>query len=452
MKYQSRIIILFLVPMLTFLSCRRDLVEDESRLDEHTERISEIMALGFKREAIVDCGEDYYLVDECYLVPKKGDMYNRDKTSSAEGSKSIGSGKKGQLHTDERVYHNHIKMYIDNSMPTTGVDNWRNAIAASIGHINGVQNINLLIELTNNPADADITVSSDNGVLANNVLASASFPLPNGKPGNIINVNLDYNGNQTLNEGQKIHTFVHEIGHTLGLHHTNGSMYWPGHNLVPNTPQVDGNSVMNGGTAGHAWIGFSGYDIVALNYLFPGVTISGPGYICSSGTFNIPNAVRVELAGQTQTATIAKTGTNTYVLSRTGQNRGPVTINAFDWAGRVKSMTTNVAYASDPKYMLIPATLGQNYMNSGGGYHVSIDNSIPVTSCNWVVTGGNVVSGQGTNYMALQVNPNYGPGDQTITITANFSTPCDVSPNVISKTFIVRPAGTGGPGTPEDPI
>ena len=67
---------------------------------------------------------------------------------------------------------------------------------------------------------------------------------------------------------------VHELGHCIGFRHTNWDIKGEGissvgANYIPNTPNQDSNSVMNGGTASYSWNGFSSYDISAVKYLYP---------------------------------------------------------------------------------------------------------------------------------------------------------------------------------------
>jgi hypothetical protein len=56
---------------------------------------------------------------------------------------------------------------------------------------------------------------------------------------------------------------THELGHSIGFTHTDGTYG----NLVPNTPETDPNSVMNSFVL--PWNGFTPYDIAAVNTIYP---------------------------------------------------------------------------------------------------------------------------------------------------------------------------------------
>jgi hypothetical protein len=71
---------------------------------------------------------------------------------------------------------------------------------------------------------------------------------------------------------------VHELGHTLGLRHTNlnyDTEYWMGANHVPGTTtdatNGDLHSVMRGGGPQWGWFGWTWGDTTALRYLYPKV-------------------------------------------------------------------------------------------------------------------------------------------------------------------------------------
>lgn len=142
---------------------------------------------------------------------------------------------------------------------------------------------------------ADIVVKSDNssvledgiGFFENGMfwwyyeIAQAEWPIYS-NPGNTIIVNLNAkradNSEVVLSNLQKKFNIIHELGHCLGLMHTNGGSGI----AIPNTP-VNGNnpdpsSVMNGGTAEVGWSRFSDYDLIAIRTLYPWyfLAVNGP--------------------------------------------------------------------------------------------------------------------------------------------------------------------------------
>ncbi|MRG47757.1 hypothetical protein GFS24_21720 [Chitinophaga sp. SYP-B3965] len=185
------------------------------------------------------------------------------------------------------------------------------ALREAIFELNQISNCRLNFMYAGNDAGADIEVHRwfDPGYFA-----LARYPR-NGQPGPRIDVNIDLvNTNGTLRTpSQRKLTFVHELGHCVGLRHAdwdnigeaaNGSDYdgFPAHAVyVPGTPAgVDPNSVMNSniGTLGRSWTGFSEWDLYTLHYLFPLLSTSvfenyilGPSTIGGGQNFHFSGAL-----------------------------------------------------------------------------------------------------------------------------------------------------------------
>lgn len=234
--------------------------------------VDKLVEMGYLLERIQEY-DDFYLVQGDLMFSKDLDDYGKQPDAAGRHAHT------NNLVTDLNVAT--ITVFIDASIPSTGTDNWRNAISSAINDWNVISNCNVRFSRISN-ANADITIESDNGVLANNVIAAAGFPA-GGQPHNSIIINLDFNSNANISEGSKRYNMVHEFGHTIGFRHTNWELVDPatnvGANLIPLTPTQDSNSVMNGGTANNSWSGFSTYDKVAARFVYPKPLSMSPGYV-----------------------------------------------------------------------------------------------------------------------------------------------------------------------------
>ncbi len=92
------------------------------------------------------------------------------------------------------------------------------------------------------------------------MVAQAYLPYWDGTVGNEVDINTYYN---YLSSSYKTFALTHELGHSIGFTHTDGTYG----NLVPGTPEVDPNSVMNSFVL--PWNGFTFYDVAAVNTIYP---------------------------------------------------------------------------------------------------------------------------------------------------------------------------------------
>jgi hypothetical protein len=70
------------------------------------------------------------------------------------------------------------------------------------------------------------------------MVAQAYLPYWDGSVGNEVDINTYYN---YLSSSYKTFALTHELGHSIGFTHTDGTYG----NLIPGTPESDPNSVMN---------------------------------------------------------------------------------------------------------------------------------------------------------------------------------------------------------------
>lgn len=225
-----------------------------------------LQSLGFDASDITE-------METCYLV--EGDIIFEKSKLSEYGKAQT----RQAYHTTGLIAYpkqSTITVGIDSSIPTSGVDNWREEILEAINLWNPLSNLHLTYTTDANP---DILVRSDaNNLLPNNAIAAGEFPV-NGEPGTTILINLDYGYNKTIPRLQKIYNMVHEFGHCFGLRHTN----WEARkespaNHINGTPTSDPYSVMNGGTAESSWNGFSSNDKYAIKKIYPEFSASFLGF------------------------------------------------------------------------------------------------------------------------------------------------------------------------------
>jgi predicted Zn-dependent protease len=92
------------------------------------------------------------------------------------------------------------------------------------------------------------------------MIAQAYYPDYYGNAGKEVDINTYYNYLSTSN---KVFAMTHELGHIVGLTHTDGGVGA----LIPGTPDVDANSVMNSFVL--PWNGFTTWDVTAITTLYP---------------------------------------------------------------------------------------------------------------------------------------------------------------------------------------
>lgn len=145
-----------------------------------------------------------------------------------------------------------ITIYVDPSVPAL----WLPILDKSIQNWNNAGSLIRLTRISTNTAhikvNANYSVSS--------MIASANYPSSNGYPGRGITINTYKN---SLEEAKKIFAITHEIGHTLGFTHTDGTYG----NLINGTPLKDPNSIMN--SICLYWNAFTSYDLLAFKAVYP---------------------------------------------------------------------------------------------------------------------------------------------------------------------------------------
>ncbi len=233
--------------------------------------LARVAAMGFDISGIVDAG-DHFVVE--------GDILLRKADIPAAAARDP-LAPSFQYRTTNRVsYTYYYDLRVDYTSVTASNPAWTAAIEQAMAAWNSLpgSEAKLVKWEPGQYYGPHITIAF--GSCPSGAIACASWPSSAGAPGPTINIAQQF-------ETQKVYTIAHELGHTLGLRHTNwnnrtcnGSLCSEGTGTegavhIPNTPtstyggsQSDPNSVMN--AVVQSWNGFSQYDRVAVRYLFPG--------------------------------------------------------------------------------------------------------------------------------------------------------------------------------------
>lgn len=214
---------------------------------------------------------DFYLVDGDFLISEEN-LSDFSKNKNQKSSKG-GIGPENLQYRFQNIVTytpgviREIRYSFASTVPISGPgSDWRTATTAAFNEWNLVRNFSLRFVPTTGTADIVINAFQD----SNSGIAAAFGPNSSGNPGNQIYINTAFNG---LDFNWKIQTVAHEIGHTVGFHHTDYNT--PGANpnntpgtIIPGTWNNDVNSIMNHQLT-KGWTGFPYLDQLSIRTLFP---------------------------------------------------------------------------------------------------------------------------------------------------------------------------------------
>jgi hypothetical protein len=149
---------------------------------------------------------------------------------------------------------NTIKLYVNATVPAS----WVAILDSAISNWNSTQSKVFIQRVTTTTGATTGVGTTYNS--ATSMIASAVYPDVYGNPGKSITINTYYT---YLSTAQKIFALTHELGHTIGLSHTDGTSG----SLVAGTPATDAGSIMN--SVCLSWSAFTSYDLVAVRTLYP---------------------------------------------------------------------------------------------------------------------------------------------------------------------------------------
>jgi hypothetical protein len=241
---------------------------------------SAISALGFQTEAMIEDG-DFIVVEGDIALPKARLARAAARVNrQADTRKKLNQlGPNFQWVTDARVSAPVVSNMVVDLSGISSDQLWLEAARSAMANWNAVPGTTIYFS-EGSPAQIQVVLRN---LGRSTPHAWAHFPIgATGQPGDSIVINTMA---PSLSASQKLHTMVHELGHTIGFRHTNWQGYqcttsyivedqYPeGANQVAGTPQTDATSVMNG-CSENAWNGFSNYDQVAASVLYNNLSVT----------------------------------------------------------------------------------------------------------------------------------------------------------------------------------
>ena len=293
----SRKIVFAILLISIISSCKKNEEVTNTKVikTEDDKLYKEILNGGVKAENIKDI-EGYFLVEGDMLFKKNSTDLNKvaayfksgnlasEIIELVDGGTGGGKGKISsanipgsisQWHSYNLISTANVENIKVNTLASPWSDATLNAVNNWINIPNCKVNFYNVWEVNSSDVNSITFINSGGDPAVQGAVAVGEFPNAD-HAGYRIRINTtEYN---YLTPSQKTFVITHEIGHCLGFRHTNwhqnpGDYQEPaGAVLIPGTPSTDQASIMNSGQNGVPvpnWNGFSSYDIIGSQTLYP---------------------------------------------------------------------------------------------------------------------------------------------------------------------------------------
>jgi hypothetical protein len=262
MLLQKKISLPAIVFLFLFSSCKKTAIKEEiadSNTNTDIAQLKEAIAnaTGMPLEAVAYAKdkEEFVIEEDSYLsLEDAKNRFSKKENGELAGAKGTQHMQSYFLVDPDKI--GSVAIYVDRSVPEA----WADALDKAIENWNA-SGSSVYMEKTSYPSWTATRVTAS--YMDSRTIASAALPDYYGNPGRRVSINTYYN---TLSESKKIFALTHELGHTIGFSHTNGSFGY----LIDGTPTRDSESVMNSFCL--QWTGFTDYDLLAISLTYPPMT------------------------------------------------------------------------------------------------------------------------------------------------------------------------------------
>lgn len=209
-------------------------------------------SIGTHYDSVVFTGDAFVIERDSYISYEDAVLRYTGPLFGVRQGQASGSTQMFSFYRIDTSRYKTVSIYADATVPAM----WLNALDSAIVQLNGV---NHGIRYTRQRSSTGATTRVTTNNVTSSTIASAAYPSYYGQPGSKITINLYHN---SLPESKKIFAITHELGHTIGFSHSNGT-----YGLLIEGTGSDAGSVMN--SVVREWKGFSAGDSIAFRKVYP---------------------------------------------------------------------------------------------------------------------------------------------------------------------------------------
>lgn len=259
------------LPIVFALACSKPADQPENASTDSQKMKAHLTSVyGFQPSAIVETA-DAFIVEGDTRFPKTN-FWEEYGTASNEHEITV-PGLHAHGEVDDRKHYRSnykinnytwpvIKVNVDNTVPQV----WRNAIIDAVDEWNDAWGyLDFQVTYFNYSVNGSVNVKMSNLDNSDLVVATCAYPNAYGKPGSPMHIRT---GNDNMTHAKKVFAMVHEIGHAIGLRHTDqgqGTLISGVSSSCKN--YSDWSSVMQPTVS--PWAGFTNCDLEAYYALYP---------------------------------------------------------------------------------------------------------------------------------------------------------------------------------------